>query len=141
MVRVLVVPPDVNEPGGQGAHSDAASPLKRLSAPHGAHDDALKPECVPVVHAEHIGAPSAAYVPGSQRVVVFEPSHAQPAGHTVHVPWLFGNEPGEQALQTHASGEVAPRPFCVEKNAKTLSKIKYNRTLTTKSKRREKTTF
>ena len=66
--------------------------LHALSAPHSVHASDATSEHVPARHGEHSGEPLPAYVPASQ-TVWFWPSHANPAGHVVHVPFAFGTVP------------------------------------------------
>ena len=75
LVRVVGVPPDVNEPGGQRSHAAASFALNRLSAPHAVQFDASLADAVPARHGAHDDAPPSACVPGAHAVVALEPSH------------------------------------------------------------------
>ena len=91
-VRVVFVPPEVNQPARQIEQFSALLSLHALSAPHSVHASDATSDHVPARHGEHSGEPLPAYVPASQRVW-FWPSHANPAGHVVHVPFAFGTVP------------------------------------------------
>ena len=91
-VRVVLVPPDVNEPAGQIEQFLASLSLHASSAPHSMQASDPASDHVPARHGEHSGEPLPAYVPAAQRVW-FSPLHAYPAGHVVHVPFAFGTVP------------------------------------------------
>ena len=114
LVRVVAVPPDVNEPTGHGLQRLALFALQKLSSPHCSHRPALarnqparqnshcvEPavETVPAGHGSQLEAPcSGEKVPDGHLVWVLEPSHEKPAGHGLHAVRVVGvpsdvNEP------------------------------------------------
>ena len=98
LVRVVLVPPDVNEPGGHGSHSKALFELKRSSEPHtsqpplderyvparqNSHCVAPALDVVPAAHGSQSDAPGCAEnVPAGHSSTMLVPSHDEPAGHS-----------------------------------------------------------
>ena len=98
-LRVVLLPPVVNEPGGHWSQRSASSALYVSSAPHSVQLAALTDDHEPARQDEHTGEPALAYVPAAHSVLLVVPSHAKPAGHAVHstMPRSFGiqNVPSE----------------------------------------------
>ena len=104
LVRVLVVPPDVNQPAPHTEHSAAEFSLHRSSAPHESHPLWSDRRLVPAKHGAHDIAPSPEYVPLPHCVTVLEPSQKDPAGHGEQVVRVVLSppevlEPDGQSLQ------------------------------------------
>ena len=60
LVRVALVPPEVNEPSGHTEQLPALFPLHTLSAPQAVQSVAIAPDAVPARHGEHDDALPAA---------------------------------------------------------------------------------
>ena len=116
LVRVVAVPPDVNEPSRHVKHPSASFPLYSLSAPHFVQFAALCTENVPARHGEQDDAPSSAYRPGAQseQLVACAPENC-PGSHTAHDAVAFAPvyRPGTQAVhgcQPQLSAQSLCRP-------------------------------
>ena len=79
-MRVVLVPPEVNEPAVHGSQLTAWFALHRLSAPQASHPLWSTRRCVPARHGAHADDPGAEYVPASHAVTILVPSHRDPAG-------------------------------------------------------------
>ena len=80
LVRVMPVPPEVNEPAGHVSQVAASFELHRLSAPQASHPLWSARRCVPARHDAHDDAPAPEYVPASHAVTMLVPSQRDPAG-------------------------------------------------------------
>ena len=96
LVRVVLSPPDVYDPGGHVLQLLAPPPLYASSSPH----------------AEHPLAPAAAKKPAPHSVLVLVPSgHSEPAGHSVQLVRVVlvppnVNEPAGHSEQCSALFEL-----------------------------------
>ena len=86
LVRVVSVPPDVNEPRGHTVQFGAVCSLHMLSAPHSVQSRAKAPDHLPDKHGEQSGEPPPANVPASQGVGMDEPVQKEPGGQAWHLP-------------------------------------------------------
>ena len=77
-VRVVKVPPTVNEPGGHVRQLAAPASLHAMSAPHSVQLAAIAADHVPARHGVHERAPPEALVPATHAVGALVPSHACP---------------------------------------------------------------
>ena len=77
-VRVVMVPPDVNELGGHVRQVAAPFSLHSSSAPHSVQFAAIAADHVPARHGVHERPPPAALVPAAHAVRTLVPSHAYP---------------------------------------------------------------
>ena len=68
LVRVVDVPPDVDEPTGHNRQLAAPANEYLLSSPH----------------ERHVAEPPGLYLPGVHATAVLLPSHRDPAAHAVH---------------------------------------------------------
>ena len=80
LVRVVLVPPQVNEPTVHGSQVEAWFALHKSSAPQASHPLWSATWCVPARHGAHDDAPPGAYVPASHASCTLVPSHANPSG-------------------------------------------------------------
>ena len=127
-VRVVLVLPEVKEPGEHAEHFAALLELYRLSAPQSSQppsSDRNVParqntHCVapaldvePASHVVQLDAPgSAEKVPAAHSAIALVPLHAEPAGHSAQLVRVVlvvppdVNEPNGQRSQTASSLEL-----------------------------------
>ena len=84
LVRVVFVPPEVNQPAVHGSQLVAWFELHRLSAPQTSHPLWSARPRVPARQGAHDDDPAPEYVPASQAVTMLVPSHREPAGQGSH---------------------------------------------------------
>ena len=122
-MRVVLVPPDVNELGGHAEQLVALFALHRLSAPQSSqpplgesdvparqnsHCVAPSSDVVPASHAVQLDAPgSDEYVPAVHGSATLVPSHAEPAGHSVQLVRVVFVPPDVNELGGHTEQLVA----------------------------------
>ena len=119
----MLVPPDVNEPGGHTEQSDALFALHRLSSPQttqpplsesfvparqNTHCVAPASDVEPSSHDVQFDAPAAGeYEPAAQGSTTLVPLHADPAGHGVQLVRVVLVPPDVNEPPVHVSQFVA----------------------------------
>ena len=106
-VRVVSVPPDVNEPGSHFLHAEALFSLHMLFMPQSTQSPPLPGRYVPARQGSCADAPRGQKLPLSQVTHAVDPLETWklPAVHAVHSDWrvIAVNEPG-----THGEWVVEP---------------------------------